>query len=754
MNPYQDNTLTPEERARDLLGRMTLEEKLAQINILRGVDLAQEASKITTCTVEEDDVISRDRLEARLGNKGIGYIHDIYSIPKVKNEVQRYLVEETRLGIPCIFTGEALHGLSFRGASIFPVPLTLAATFDPELVRRIGDGIASETRALGHHEILAPNLDVAREPRWGRCEETFGEDTFLCSAMARAIISGEQKGDIGRTDAVICEPKHYCAHGIAEGGTNCAPARAGRREIETCYLPVFEAGIRDGGAYNVMACYNSIDSEPVMTSHYYLTEVLKERLGLRGISRADWGGVSLLMTRHHLTRDRREAVRMAKAAGLDMQGCCDYPEGEWDEIVGSLIEDGSLSIESIDESVLRVLKMKFELGLFEHPYADEEAYRQVVRCQKHQDVSLEAAREAIVLLKNDGLLPLSREMGSVALLGPSSAAQKVGGYSSEVKGYRIRSVYEELKDLLPNTAIRQCDGCGITEGQGDTVRFVDGQPHLTQTLDGAMEDRIDQAVELARQCDIAVIVGGDNNVTSGEGVDRSSLRLYGKQRELIRRVAETGTPVVLVLENGKAVELSAESEQCGAILSAGFGGEFGAKAIAEALVGAINPGGRLPVSYPASDGSLPCYYSMLPGGSEQYLEGPKKALYPFGHGLSYTSFEYSGLAVEQTGPCDFRVSLCVTNTGDRLGDEVVQLYVNDIDSSIVTPMKLLQGFQRVTLQPGEQTRVEFSLGFSSFRLLNVQFDWVVEPGEFELMLGSSSEDIRLRTVVCVEQPTA
>lgn len=747
MEKYKNPSLTPEERALDLLSKMTLEEKIAQINIIRGAEYAYESMKQFTCTVEENDNINLDKVRETVGKRGIGYVHDIYSVPRIKNQLQKFLVEETRLGIPCIFTAEALHGVSFAGCSIFPVPLTLSQTFNPELVRQIGDGIATETRAIGHHEILAPNLDVARDPRWGRTEETFGEDTYLSSEMAAAIISGEQKGDISRNDSVICEPKHYCVHGMPEGGLNCAPARVGQREVETCYLPVFEAGIKRGGAYNVMACYNSIDGELVMTSEHYLKEVLKERFGLRGISRADWGGVMRILNTHHMTRSKSETVRMALSGGLDMQGCCDIPAREWEEIIYSLVEEGKLEAAKIDDSVLRILKMKFELGLFENPYADDALPEKVIRCDKHKAVSLKAAEQAMVLLKNDGTLPMGDKYKKIALIGPSSASQKVGGYSSTVRGYKINSVYDELRLRYPEAEIHQCDGCAITHNHGESVHYVDGQPHLTKIVDADIDDMIDDAVKLAADADIAVLVCGDNNVTSGEGADRCHLILNGRQRELILKVAATGTPVVLVLENGKAVDLSEETKVCASILVAGFGGEFGAKAIVEVLSGDINPAGRLSVSYPRDEGMLPCYYSKLPGGSNGYLEGDTSPLYAFGHGLSYTKFDYSNLCVTPLGGYRHEIRFTVTNAGDMDGDEVAQLYVNDIDSSIVTPMKLLRKFERISLKAGESREISFVLDFDDFKLLGLNWKWKVEPGDFDIMVGASSSDIRLNQII-------
>ena len=746
---YKDSSRSVEERVEDLLSRMTLEEKAAQLDMTRGVEYAHKPSDVHNCSVEADSGFDFQKIREIFGSRGVGFVHDTYSVPAVMNRLQKYFVEETRLGIPCIFTGEALHGISGTRGTIFPVPLGLGATFAPETVRLVGEVIGRETRALGMHEILAPNLDVAREPRWGRTEETFGEDTCLSSKMAAAIISGEQKdGALDRPDAVASEPKHYCVHGIPEGGTNCSAARAGEREIRRDYLPVFEAGIREGGACNVMASYNSIDSDVVMCSHKYLTDILKNEMGAQGYARSDWGGIGRIRRLHHLVRDDRDALCLAIGNGLDVQGC-DLDNQYFEETLVSLVKEGRLPMERVDDAVRRVLRMKFRLGLFERPYTDETAWEGEIRSQKNRDIALLAARQSITLLKNDGVLPLGESVRSIALIGPSSAHQKIGGYSAVPVGYAIPSVYEELQRLVGHRVqIFQCDGCPITEGP-KTEYHVEGQPHLFSKGEEEIADCMEQAVEIAAKCDVIVMVGGDNTITSGEGKDRCELTLAGKQRELIQKLSQRGKPLVLVLENGKCVDLSVEEGCCGAILAAWFGGEFGAQAIAEALLGILNPAGRLPVSFPQSSTRLPCYYSMLPGGDLNFMEGTKLARYPFGHGLSYTSFSYSGLKAELISRDPLRVSVSVTvrNTGNRDGEEVAQIYVDDVDSSVATPPLLLKDFQRVFLKAGEEKTLDFELDEKAFRLMGLDYRWTVEPGEFRILAGASSRDIRCETQI-------
>lgn len=733
---YRDPTRPVPERVEDLLSRMTPEDKAAQTDMISGVTVATKPSKIHGCSVEPDTGYDWKKLKEIYGDSSVGVVHDNYSTPRAANTIQKYFVEHTRLGIPVLFTGEALHGISGTRGTIFPVPLALGSTFDKALVNEVGSAIGSETRSLGIQEILAPNLDVARDIRWGRTEETFGEDTYLSSRMAVSIVKGEMKnGEISRNDAVISEPKHYCVHGMAEGGLNCATARVGVREVENCYLPVFEAAIKEGGARNVMVAYNSIDGDLLMTSEHYLKDVLKKRFALKGYSRADWGGVARIENTMQMVKTPRQAIKMAINNGLDVKGL-DYDNALWVSTVTDLIRTGEIPRERIDDIVRRILTTKFELGLFDHPYTEEDGWQDVIRCEKHREIALRAARESVILLKNDGILPLSGEIRSIAVVGPSSQAQKIGGYSGIPVGYEIRSIYECLKEALPGVTVRQTDGCCITPGEG--VRYVEGQPHLTDGGVDDITDDLDSAVRLAEECDLVIFVGGDNARTSGEGMDRSSLVLAGRQRELILRLAKTGKPLVLLLESGKPADLTEEEPVCNAIVNAFFAGEFGAQAAVDVLLGKVCPSGRLNISWPRDVGRLPCYYSLLPGGAWNYHEGTRYALYPFGYGLSYTSFEYADLEISRKSRYGFEISVKVKNTGAVRGADVVQLYVTDDESSVVTPERLLKGFERVELDPGEETKVVFTTDENSFFLINQKYEKVVEPGTFTVAVAHDS----------------
>nr|MCR5485788.1 glycoside hydrolase family 3 C-terminal domain-containing protein [Clostridiales bacterium] len=736
-----------EERLDDLMSRMTLEEKAGQLDMKFGNEYCTKIDPHHRLSVHPDSQYDYEKLKKDFGKTGLGCIHDNYSVPAVMNRLQRFFVENTRLGIPVIFTGEALHGIGGTRGTILPNPTAWAASFDTETGAKAGRVIASEARSLGIHEILAPNLDVARDPRWGRTEETFGEDTYLSSRFAASVISAEQNGDISKNDSVISEPKHYCVHGIPEGGVNCAPARVGTREVESCYLPVFEAGIKEGGAYDAMVCYNSVDGDVVIASEYYLKDVLKDRLGLIGICRSDWSAVERVKTLHHLTEDDRETIYLTKKNGLDCLGGCECSHDYWVDTICSLVREGRIDEENINDSCRRILRLKYLLGLFDNPYTDEKRWENVVHSKEHQDVALEIAQKAITLLKNDGALPLKVDkIKKIALIGPSSDTQQIGNYSSTPVYVEIRSVCEELKKALPDVTIAQSKGCGISDGRNINGAAAD-QPHLIREKKQRIEDALDEAVTLAKDADVIIFVGGDDDETSGECHDRTELTLYGRQRELISRLAELGSPLILVLENGRPLEITEESEVCSAILETWFGGERGAEAIVDALLGKINPGGKLPYSLPKKSGNIPCYYSMLPGRSNSYLDGEPGALYPFGHGLSYTTFEYSDLELKRVGDTDVDVSVSVKNTGDVTGDEVVQIYVEDCESSVVTPPMLLKAFRRVTLSPGETKTLKFRLDYDAFKLMNTKYEWVVEPGKFNVFAASSSKDIRLKETI-------
>ena len=738
---YKDSSVSPEERAEDLLSRMTTREKIAQLDMKFGSNYCTEKEDADNCSVKATSDYNWQEMKKDFPD-GIGYIHDNYSVPAVMNKVQKFFIENSRFGIPVIFTGEALHGICGTRGTILPIPTAWAATFEPEYAYEAGRIIATEARSLGIYEVLSPNLDVARDPRWGRTEETFGEDTCLSTKMAVQIVRGHQNGDISAKDTVISEPKHFCIHGIPEGGVNCGTARAGVREIESCYLPVFEAAIKEGGAYDVMVSYNSIDGDLMMTSKHYLKEVLKERFGLKGICRSDWGGLRRVHCLHKMAKNEKEAIYLSKKNGLDCQGGDEYPNKLWIDSLEELVNEGRLDIKNINESCRRVLTLKFKLGLFENPYTDENEYKNIINCQKHLDKALEIAQKSVILLKNSGILPLSKEKyNKIALIGPSSNKVRLGGYSAKPVGRNLKTIYDVLKSELPDTEIVQCDGCGISDG--DFEFALSDQHHLQGLVAEKQNENFDEAVRLASDSDLIIFCGGDDTISSGEGRDRCELTLCGKQSELIKKLSETGKPIIFAMLHGKPLAIKEESEICDAVISCWFGGEFGSQAVCDVILGKVNPGGKLPFSLPRRSTMIPCYYSMLPGASNEYYEGTGAALYPFGYGLSYTTFEYSDLSLVKTGVTEVKVSVTIKNTGFVGGDEVVQIYVEDCESTVVTPTILLKDFKRISLEAGESETIEFNLGFDAFKLLNQDYEWVVEHGTFKIHAASSSRDIRL-----------
>lgn len=741
MPKYKNPALSPEERAEDLLSEMTLREKIAQLDMKFGSKYCTETEPADHCSVKADSDYDWEALKADFPD-GLGYVHDNYSVPAVMNKVQKFFIENSRLGIPVIFTGEALHGICGTRGTILPIPTAWAATFEPDYAYEAGRIIATEARSLGIYEVLAPNLDVARDPRWGRTEETFGEDTCLSTRMAVSIVKGHQNGDISSKDSVISEPKHYCIHGIPEAGVNCGTARAGVREIESCYLPVFEAAIKEGGAYDVMVSYNSIDGDLMMTSKHYLQEVLKKRFALKGICRSDWGGLRRVHYFHKMAKNEKEAIYLSKKNGLDCQGGDEYPNKLWVDSLEELVSEGRLDEENINESCRRVLTLKFKLGLFENPYTDEEEYKNIINKQSHLDKALEIAQKSVILLKNNGILPLDKsKYNKVALIGPSSDKVRLGGYSAKPVGRTFRTIFDILKEELPDAEILQCDGCGISDSNFEFA--LSDQHHLMGIKAEEQNENIEEAIRIANECDLIIFCGGDDTISSGEGRDRCELTLCGRQSELMKKLSETGKPMIFAMIHGKPLAIKDESDISDAVLSCWFGGECGSQAICDVLLGKVNPGGRLPFSLPRRSTMIPCYYSMLPGASNEYYEGKGDALYPFGFGLSYTQFEYSDLKISKTGKTDVNVKLKVKNTGDVAGDEVVQIYVEDCESSVVTPLLLLKDFKRITLNPSEEKEVEFNLDYNAFRLMNQDYQWVVEPGKFRIYAAASSRDIRL-----------
>jgi beta-glucosidase len=740
--PYQNAKLPIPERVADLLARMTLEEKVAQL---------QSANWDQSHLYDEGTRAFSPAQARQLIPHGIGEVtrpgdkHDPRQAAAFANALQRYLVERPGLGIPAILHEEALHGLVAPGATSFPQAIALAATFDPELVEEVFGVTARQMRTRGVHHALAPVLDVARDPRWGRVEETFGEDTHLVERMGVAAVLGLQghRTPTSPIDArhVLATGKHFAVHGQPEGGRNAAPANISERVVREVFLPPFEMAIRQAALGSVMASYNEVDGIPAHANHWLLGTILRNEWAFNGLVVSDYFGVAELERRHHVVADLRAAGRKALEAGVDIE----LPQPEGYVTLDSDVRDGVLAESLIDRAVARVLNAKMLLGLFERPYVDEAAAAAPERATD-RELALRAAEEAIVLLKNEGrVLPLNpTRLKTLAVIGPNAAVCRLGEYSGVPT--KTVSVLDGIRARLGNRVnILTAPGCGLTTGgrgwRDDEV-----------SVPTAAEDQplIAEAVRIAAAADAVVLVLGQNEQLSREGWadnhrgDRMNLDLPGRQTDLARAVLATGRPTVLVLMNGSPLTLGDLAGRIPAILEGFYLGEETGTAVAGALFGDVNPAGRLPITFPRSVGTLPAYHDYKPSARRLYLFEEPGPDWPFGFGLSYTTFEYGGLTVtpSRVPPLGrVTVSVNVTNSGKRAGDEVVQLYIHDLVSSVTRPVQELKGFRRIHLRPGEARRVDFSLGPRELSFIDERMQRTVEPGTMEVMVGGCSTQL-------------
>ena len=742
-------------RVNDLLQQMTLKEKVSQLGGYWFYELQTKGE------------LDTEKVSAKL-KFGIGQITRIAGAgnltprqaAKVYNTIQKFLKHETRLGIPAINHEECCSGLMGREATIFPQMIGLASTFQPELAHQMTDQIRQQMLAMGARQGLAPVLDIGRDPRWGRIEETFGEDPLLVSQFGKSYIQGLQGED--PRQGVMATGKHFIAHSFSQGGLNCAPVQLGERDLWDVYIAPFQAAIRDAGLMSIMNAYPELDGEVVAASKRILTNLLRDTLGFDGVVVSDYEAVAMIHHYHNSSPNRSDAAVRALSAGIDVElpsFDCYIPGLE------EALEAGEISLETIDLSVERHLIKKFELGLFDDPYVDEDAVDLAFETPANRELAKHIARQSLVLLKNDGTLPLGNAVNKIALIGPhannsrcmsgdySYAAvlelmhqdqPKDSGYvgatqaALEEKQVRVPTILEKFREALPDTVLlRHAKGCDV-----------------------ASKDKsgFDEAVELAKDADAAVVVLGHisglgYNCTTGEFRDSTDLGLPGVQGDLLQALLETGTPVVLVLINGRPISIPDQVETVNALLEAWVPGEEGADAIVRAIMGEFCPGGKLPVTIPRSAGQVPLFYNHKPSGMRSNIYGDYtnqsvKPLFPFGHGLSYTKFSYDNLIIDrQQAEKDetVRVSLELTNIGKVAGDEVVQLYTSDEYALFPRPVKELRGFARLHLQPGEKKTVAFDLPVNMLAYYGEGLKLTLEPGTIGIQIGSSSEDIRLRT---------
>lgn len=758
---YKNPSAPVAERVKDLLSQMTPEEKIGQLCFPTGWEMY---------TKKEDQSVApsgiyKERMQSMpLGGFWATLRADPWTkktlatglnpglAAKALNELQQYAVEHTRLGIPLFFAEECMHGHMAIGATVFPTGLGQGSTWNPELIQQMASVIALETRLQGAHIGYGPILDLAREPRWSRVEETFGEDPVLAAILGVSFVQGFQGDNIADGQHIYSTPKHFAAYGIPMGGHNGQQAHIGMHALFSDHLLPFRKAT-SLGVKTIMTSYNAIDGIPATAHRFLLKEILRQQWGFNGFVFSDLGSIEGIAGSHRVAPNVKHAAAMALRAGVD----ADLGGNAYGKNLAKALEEGLVTMQDIDDAVTNILTLKFEMGLFENPYADPEQASLHVRSDAHKQVAREVARQGIVLLKNaEGLLPLSKEIGSIAVIGPNAdnIYNQLGDYTAPQEDDNIVTVLRGVKQSVgPHTIVRHAKGCAIR----DTT-----------------QSNIEEAVEIALQSEVVVLVLGGSSardfkteyietgaatvagkkdeiladMESGEGYDRNSLDLLGDQEKLLDALSSTGKPLVVVYIQGRPLNMNNASEKADALLAAWYPGQEGGNAIADILFGDYNPAGRLPISVPRSTGQLPVYYSL--GRQANYVEGSSSPLYAFGYGLSYTGFGYDDLSIKVLQG-EVQVSCSVTNTGNRDGDEVVQLYLRDNVSSVATPPIQLKDFQRIHIPRGQSKKVEFSLSQDDLALYNIDIQRVTEPGEFTVMVGTASNDIRLRGTFQIEE---
>jgi len=753
---YMDSSKTVEKRVKNLLSLMTLDEKIAQMG------------SIWVYEVLKGKKFSSRKADSLMGS-GIGQITRLGGASnfrpkdsaKMANKIQSYLSENTRLGIPAIIHEESCSGYMAREATCFPQAIGVASTWDPDIVEKMGSVIKEQMRSVGAHQALAPVLDISRDARWGRVEETFGEDPYLVSKMGTSYIKGIQGKDWKQ--GIMSTGKHFVGYGFSEGGMNWAPPHIAKRELYEILLVPFEAAVIEAGIASIMPGYHELDGIPCHDSKELLVEILRNKWNFTGLVVSDYFGINMLYEYHHIAKDKKHAAKFALDSGIDIE----LPSTDcYGKPLKDAVEKGLIKESVIDTVVARILKMKFLLGLFESPYVDDKKPSRIFNIPEQKSLAYKIAQKSIVLLKNKGnLLPISKDIKSLAVIGPNADTVRniMGDYSYPC---HIEALLEMSKDKeIFNTPIPEkiemADSFvnkitilgGIKEKvRKDTViHYAEGCDVRSNSKDGFAE-----AIEAVKKSEIAVLVVGDKSgliedCTSGESRDRADLKLPGMQEELVRAVYKTGTPLVVVLINGRPLSINWIIDNIPSVIEAWMPGEEGACAVSDILFGDYNPGGKLPISFPRSVGQVPVYYNHKPSGGRShwkgdYVELSSKPLFPFGYGLSYTNFEYSNMVVEpESTTCNgqIKISIDIKNTGSCRGDEVVQLYISDEQSTITRPVKELKGFKRVNLDKGQKKTVTFIIASEQLGFYDRNMRYIIEPGNIKVMVGSSSEDTRL-----------
>ncbi len=746
LDVYENPAAAIDARVEDLLSQMTLEEKTCQTATLYGYKRVLQDELPTANWKNEIWKDGIANIDEHLngwaqGAKSI-YATDIEKHVWAMNEAQRFFIEQTRLGIPVDFTNEGLRGVAFTNATSFPSQLGVGHTWDPELVREIGRITAREARALGYTNVYAPTLDVTRDQRWGRVEDTYGEDPFLASRLGVEMVKGLQENY-----TVASTAKHYVVYSVskgARGGEARTDPQISPREVENIFMPPFAAAIKEAGLLGVMSSYNDFDGVPITGSKYWLTDRLRKDLGFKGYVVSDSAAVEYLYNKHGVAADMKEAVRQSIEAGLNVKTNFTRPE-DFILPLRELVKEGKVSMKTLDDRVRDVLRVKFLTGLFDRPYiSDAKATLALVNSAAHQQVALRAARESIVLLKNEqNVLPLSKQIKSIAVVGPNADDPSLARYRYGPSAVDSFTVLQGIKNLLgSDVQVNYAKGCEVVD-----ERWPESEV-LPEPLTATEQAGIDAAIDAVKRSEVAVVVLGDSRRTVGESLSRTSLDLPGRQLDLVKAVQAVGKPVIVVLLNGRPLSINWVNKYVPAIVEGWFPGAQGGTAIAEVLFGDYNPSGKLTVTFPRTTGQIPFNFPTKPNAQ---WEGEKSrvngALYHFGHGLSYTTFAYTNLKItplKQTATGEVTITVEIQNTGPRAGTEVVQLYTRDLVSSVTTYEKNLRGFARVTLAPQEKKTITFVLKPEHLSLWDRNMRFVVEPGAFRVMVGSSSEDIRVK----------
>lgn len=741
MDLYENPKAPLEDRVQDLLSQMTLEEKTCQMATLYGSGrVLKDALPQNNWKTEvwKDGIGNIDE-----EHNGLGAFKSEYSFPyakhvNAKHTIQRWFVEKTRLGIPVDFTNEGIRGLCHDRATYFPAQCGQGATWNKKLIARIGEVEAKEAVALGYTNIYSPILDIAQDPRWGRCVETYGEDPYLVGELGKQMITSLQKYNL------VATPKHFAVYSIPIGGrdgkTRTDPHVA-PREMRTLYIEPFRMAFQEAGALGVMSSYNDYDGEPITGSYHFLTEILRQEWGFKGYVVSDSEAVEFISNKHKVADTYEDGIAQAVNAGLNIRTHF-TPPADFILPLRKAVDNGKISQETLDKRVAEILRIKFRLGLFDNPYrGNGKQAEQIVHSKEHQAVSLEAARQSLVLLKNEtNLLPLSKSIRSISVIGPNANEQTQLICRYGPANAPIKTVYQGIKELLPHTEVIYKKGCDIIDPHFPESEILDF-PKTAEEV-----QLMEEAIRAAKQAEVVVMVLEGNELTVREDRSRTSLNLPGRQEELLKAVCATGKPIILVMLDGRASSINYAAAHIPAILHAWFPGEFCGQAVAEALFGDYNPGGRLAVTFPKSVGQIPFAFPFKPGSDESSSTSVYGALYPFGHGLSYTTFTYSDLHISpshQGVQGDIHVSCKIKNTGKIKGDEVVQLYLRDEISSVTTYTKVLRGFERISLKAGEEQTVHFRLRPQDLGLWDKNMNFRVELGSFKVMLGASSTDIRL-----------